>query len=146
MQVTNTPYYHTDVVKNNTLDSRQNTSEIPETTKDVGADIVSISDTGRNAEEKWQEIADKYDMKNISGHEVLGMAKELYDNKLISGDDYLSMYVPSGIDDNLNDGGNYIDRTAKELASLKEHDDGSIKSRAAIDARSKILDIVMRIG
>lgn len=110
------------------------------------ADKITISDAGLNAESKWQDIADKYDMTNISGNEVMEMAQELYENKLISSNQMLDMYTPPSIDFDLNKKVNYVTQVAKELESLKLHNDGSAQMRNAIAAKSRVVDIVGRIG
>jgi hypothetical protein len=85
-------------------------------------------------------------MTNISGNEVMGMAKELYDNKLISSSQMLDMYTPPSIDFNLDEKVNYVDHVTKELESLKLFNDGSAQMRNAIEAKYRVFDIVKRIG
>jgi len=57
-------------------------------------DTVSISHAGKNAAEKFQEIAGKYDVNIISVNERDAMAKELYENKLINEKEYIHMTIP----------------------------------------------------
>ena len=138
MQITNTPYVnHAESAQHSALSTRINDGQATNTTKKTETDTVSISSAGRNAEAKWQEIANKYDMTNISGNEVMGMAKELYDNKLISSGQMLDMYTPPSIDFNLDEKVNYVAHVTKELESLKLHSDGSAQMRNAIEAATK---------
>ena len=104
-------------------------------------DKVEISLSGRNAEVKWQEIAQKYDVNNISGREVMMMAKELYDNKLISEESSLLMYVPLSIDENLDKKSNYLDLMVKDLQRAKE----SGSSIAQINFSEKRIDILEQL-
>ena len=147
MQITNTPYVnHAESAQHSALSTRINDGQATNTTKKTETDTVSISSAGRNAEAKWQEIANKYDMTNISWNEVMGMAKELYDNKLISSGQMLDMYTPPSIDFNLDEKVNYVAHVTKELESLKLHSDGSAQMRNAIEAKSRVFDIVKLIG
>ncbi len=121
MEITNTQYAnHTGLVQRNTLSADANKSTAVGQPKMAETDTVSISDAGRNAEVKWQEISQKYDVKNISGNEVLNMAKELYDNNLISEEDSLLMYVPLSLDENLNEKSNYLDLMTLSLEMTKK--------------------------
>lgn len=147
MQITNTPYVnYTESVQHRTLSTGVNDGQATNATKKTNTDTVSISSAGLNAEAKWQEITNKYDMTNISGNEIMGMAKELYDNKLISSNQMLDMYTPPSIDFNLDEKVNYVAQVSKELESLKLHSDGSAQMRNAIEAKSRVFDIVKRIG
>lgn len=67
------------------------------TSPKVQTDTVSISPAGKNAEKKWQEIANKYDVTNMSQTEVGKMTKELHDNKLIPNDVLLHMLAPASM-------------------------------------------------
>ena len=121
MEITNTQYAnHTGLVQRNTLSADANKSTAVGQPKMAETDTVSISDAGRNAEVKWQEISQKYDVKNISGNEVLNMAKELYDNNLISEEDSLLMYVPLSLDENLSEKSNYLDLMTLSLEMTKK--------------------------
>ena len=147
MQITNTPYVnHAESVQQSALSTIMNDGQATNATKNTETDTVVISSAGRNAETKWQEIADKYDMTNISGNEVMGMAKELYDNKLISSSQMLDMYTPPSIDFNLDEKVNYVAHVTKELESQKSRSDGSAQMRNAIEAKSRVFDIVKRIS
>jgi hypothetical protein len=147
MNITNTPYVnHAESVQHSALSTRVNDGQATNATKNTEIDTVSISSAGRNAEAKWQEIADKYDMTNISPNEVMGMAKELYDNKLISSSQMLDMAIIPSIDFNPDEKVNYVAHVTKELESLKSYNDGSAQMRNAIEAKSRVLDIAKRIG
>ncbi|PHR25859.1 MAG: hypothetical protein COA36_13400 [Desulfotalea sp.] len=147
MQIIKTPYVnHAESVPHSALSTRRNDGQAANATKKTETATVSISSAGRNAEDKWQEIADKYDMTNISANEIMGMAEELYDNKLISSSQMLDMYTLPSIDFNPDEKINYVAHVTKELESLKSHNDGSIQMKNAIEAKSRVFDIVKRIG
>jgi len=74
--------------------------------------VVTIS-----PEAKLANIAARYDVTNISPNEVKEMAKELYDNNLISEKEALLLYIPSSIDENPNQKYNYLDGRHKDLAA-----------------------------
>lgn len=57
-------------------------------------DTATISHAGKNAAEKFQEIAQRYDVNKMSANERDAMAKELYENKLINEKEYLTMTIP----------------------------------------------------
>ncbi|MDO6527601.1 hypothetical protein Q4519_18140 [Motilimonas sp. 1_MG-2023] len=42
-------------------------------------DTVTISETGKRAQQNWQDIASKYDVHNISAQEVSAMSRELFE-------------------------------------------------------------------
>lgn len=59
-----------------------------------GADKVIISDAGFNAENKWQEIANKYDPANMSYRELSKMSSDLELNGLITSAEGLALRAP----------------------------------------------------
>ena len=63
-------------------------------TDNTATDTVIISHAGKNAEEKSQEIAGRYDVNKMSVNERDAMAKELYENKLINEKEYMTMTIP----------------------------------------------------
>ena len=58
------------------------------------ADKVTISDAGLNAENKWQEIASKYDPTNMSYNNLTDMVTDLRKNELISSQESLALLAP----------------------------------------------------
>lgn len=134
-------------VSNATTESNKaiSTSEVREkpTSPEVHSDTVSISRTAQQAETKWQEISDKYNVTNISGHEVMAMAKELYDNNLISGSEMLDMFRPSGINEDLSAPRNHLENMRNDLEMMKQYGNNS---HQAIQSASKIVNILQRIG
>jgi hypothetical protein len=76
MQITNTPYVnHAESVQQSALSTIMNDGQATNATKNTETDTVVISSAGRNAEAKWKEIAQKYDVTNMSGNEVISMAE-----------------------------------------------------------------------
>lgn len=63
-----------------------------------GVDKVIISDAGLNAENKWQEIANKYDPSNMSYHELGKMSSDLELNGLITSEEGLALRAPPNRD------------------------------------------------
>jgi len=63
-------------------------------TGSTATDTVTISHAGKNAEEKFHEIAQSYDVNKMSVNERDAMAKELYENKLINEKEYITMTIP----------------------------------------------------
>jgi len=59
-----------------------------------GADKVIISDAGLNAENKWQEIVNKYDPANMSYRELGKMSSDLELNGLITSEEGLALRAP----------------------------------------------------
>ena len=83
MQVNTTPYVnYADTVQPSSLNTNTNENSAINEPKSTETDTVSISNAALNAEAKWQAMSDKYDMTNISGNEVLDMARELFDSNL----------------------------------------------------------------
>lgn len=121
--------------------------------KGVGADTVTISEVGRNAKSAWEDISNKYDLTNISGKEVRKMARELYDNGLITSTEMFNMWLPPGV----NFGGtggtslaetdhikrNHIEEMEKDFNMMKQH---GANSHEAIRGMQNVLDILKRIG
>jgi len=143
MQITNTPYAnYTGLVQRNTLSSDANKGAAVDPFSKVKTDSVSISDAGRNAEAKWQEISQKYDVTDISGHEVISMAQDLYSNKLISTDEYLSMFVPQSIDDDLNGKRDHLRNMSLDLAMQIKYGN----SKEGIQSTMDVINILKKIG
>ncbi|MFC3120765.1 hypothetical protein [Agaribacter flavus] len=145
MQINSVPYTaHTGAVQS----SQQLTT--PDTTtskaKATATDTVTISDAGKNAEAKWQEISNKYDMRNISLNEVGQLSRELFNNGLVSQREMFDMSILPGINFDANQKMDYVDFAKRHLVSLKLHDDGSANMKGAIDAYTKAFDIVKKIG
>jgi hypothetical protein len=145
MQITNTPYVnHTGLMQRSTLSSDANKGAAVEQSNKVKMDSVSISDAGRNVEAKWKERAQKYDVTNMSGREVMKIAIELYDNNLISEKDSLLMYVPSSLDEKYN----YLDSTIQNLEITKKYglmtEQGLKISEKRIDILEKLSELFIR--
>jgi len=120
-----------------------NDGQATNATKNTETDTVVISSAGRNAEAKWKEIAQKYDVTNMSGNEVISMAENLYNNKLISTDEYLSMFVPHSINDDLNQKYNYLENRSLDLAMQEQYGGNS---KTAIQSSIDVINILKKIG
>jgi len=96
MQVSNNTYAYS--INNIQSDKSSPVTAVSNsTTTKAQTDTVTISHAGRNAEEKWQDIASKYDVTNMSQSEVGKMTEELYDNKLIPKDVLIHMLAPASM-------------------------------------------------
>jgi len=125
--------------------SKQNDAEALSNTEKVTADTISISETGRTAEQKWQEMSEKYDMRNITANEVMTMAKELYDSGLISGSDMLGMYRPEDINwgSNLDTKRDHLKNMTLSLEAIKAHGQSTPEG---IRQSERVLELLKRIG
>jgi len=96
MQVNNNAQvYSINQIRNNNSTHATEVSNVA--TTQTENDIVSISKVGKNAEKKWQNIANKYDVSNMSQTEIGKMTKELDDNKLIPKGVLLHMLAPASM-------------------------------------------------
>lgn len=74
-----------------------------DTTKGQAADKLTLSEAGRNAGNKWQEIANQYDPTNISYNELTSMSFNLQESGLITPAEGLAMRAPPSRDFNPNE-------------------------------------------
>lgn len=107
---------------------------------DSPSSVVKIS-----PEAQWANIASKYDVSNLSPNEVKVIAKELFDNNLISEKESLLMYLPSSIDENPNQKYDYLEGLHKDLnTAVREgyvtQKEGIMEKRIAIFERIKELN------
>ena len=84
-----------------------------------GADNVTISVAGQNADSKMKEIGSKYDITNMSTDERAALSQELRDNQLISNDVMLFMMAPLSMNEDTSQKVNYLElmRDSFEFAS-----------------------------
>ena len=141
-----TPATNVYAAQNSPSARKYQTNQTESTQQNTNMKTVVISDAGKNAEAKFNEIAEKYDMTNISANEIMTMSKELYDNKLISSTQMLDMYTLPGIDFDLNEKVNYIDHVTKEINGLKLTNDGSDKIANVIKSKEWTLNLIKEIG
>ncbi|NRB25938.1 hypothetical protein [Shewanella sp.] len=126
------------IQKNTYTDTKSTATDVSTSTS---TDKVTISDAGRNAESKWQEISNKYDVTNISSNELMTMSKELYDNKLISEEEYLLMYVPLSMDEDPNQKNNYLGAMRDDLNIARRTGD----TKEGMNMRITRIDILENI-
>ncbi|REL34968.1 hypothetical protein [Thalassotalea euphylliae] len=124
--------------------NQENTTKATSTTTDT-ATISSAGQASSDADidAKWQAIAKKYDVTNITGHEVLAMAQELYDNNFITGAEKLDMYIPAGIDDDLSRKRNHLESRMLDYEAIKKHGE---YSQGSLKADERVIEILKRIG
>jgi len=84
--------------------------------KHVSGEQVSISPAGHSAEAKWQQIAAKYDVTNISTNDRATMAAELRGNGLISTKDQMAMMAPLSMNDDLETKVDFLSINRESLA------------------------------
>ena len=111
------------------------------TTAKTETDTVAISNAGRNAEEKWQTIANKYDVTNMSQSEVATMTEELYENKLIPQDVLLHMIAPASMNQDPDQKYNVLSRMRDSLEFSKNR--GSNPEQLEIQKR--VVEIFERL-
>ena len=146
MQITNTPYAnHTGLVQRSTLSTDANKSAALDQPNKVEMDSVSISDAGRNAEAKWQEISQKYDVTNISQNEMDNMVSNLIDNKLISSTDSLYLMAPRSMNLDPDVKFDLLSTTRKSLVFAKENG-GSVEEIKNKERAMAILDTLRNLS
>jgi len=82
-------------------------------------DTVSISNSGKSAEEKWQQISEKYDVANMSQTEVGKMTAELSENKLIPQEVLLHMLAPASMNQDFEQKYNILGKMHDSFESAK---------------------------
>ncbi|MDC8829849.1 hypothetical protein [Alteromonas gilva] len=132
---------YTHVSQKQVEDTQSNESSAQSRTTDT----VSISDTAKNANVTWQRIADKYDVTNITGPEIADMAKELYNNGLISGSEMLDLYRPTGLNhaDTVHEKRNHLAQMERSYEMVKNYPKNSLEY---IKSFEKAIEILKRIG
>tara|TARA_R110001583_G_scaffold194762_2_gene366867 strand:+ start:3555 stop:4016 length:462 start_codon:yes stop_codon:yes gene_type:complete len=113
-----------------------------ETIKNETADKVTISDSGRNAESKLQEIANKYDPTNMSYNELSSMATDLYENGLLTSQEALAMRAPPSRYPDLDEKYDTV-AAARQAVEFDQSLGGAQDKYAQI--RVKILDVLETI-
>ena len=101
--------------RNNNPDSESKVSSVATT----NTETVTISSAGKNAEDKWQTIANKYDVTHMSHSEVSAMTEELYDNKLIEKDVMLHMMAPASMNQDFELKYNVLDQSRDSFEFAK---------------------------
>ncbi|KID55100.1 hypothetical protein JF50_25170 [Pseudoalteromonas luteoviolacea] len=71
---------------------------VPKSTMQSASTQVQISDNAKHAQEKWQSIANQYDVHNISDAESASMSRELFDAGFINTTQMMIMMAPSSMD------------------------------------------------
>lgn len=116
-------------------------------TGNAATDTVTISHAGKNAEEKFQEIAGRYDVNKMSVNERDAMAKELYESKLINVEEYMNMTIPYCCAD-LSDDIEAINAEKRDFLSLAKYNyelNKDIKTPEANEMAKRIIDIFEQI-
>lgn len=72
---------------------------VPKSTMQSTSTQVQISDNAKHAQEKWQSIANQYDVHNISDAESASMSRELFDAGFINTTQMMIMMAPSSMND-----------------------------------------------
>jgi len=86
----------------------KNTSGAMSGTVSAKNEQVEISSAGKNAQAKWQDIASKYNVNNISTNERVEMAAQLRENNLISSEQHMKLVAPSSMNDDFTTKANYL--------------------------------------
>lgn len=85
------------------------------------SDSVQISKEGLNAMQKWQDIANKYDVNNITTDERLKMTTELVEAGLVSTEVGLHLAAPRSINEGPNDRSDFLTEMKASLAFDRAH-------------------------
>jgi len=116
------PYVnHAESVQQSALSTIMNDGQATNATKNTETDTVVISSAGRNAEAKWQETSQKYDVTNISQNEMANMVSDLIENKLISSTDGLHLMAPRSMNLGADVKFDLISTTRKSLDFAREN-------------------------
>ncbi|MCF6439972.1 hypothetical protein L1077_11060 [Pseudoalteromonas luteoviolacea] len=81
-----------------TPSSKPSDVEVPQSTMQSASTQVQISDNAKHAQEKWQSIANQYDVHNISDAEAGAMSRELFDSGFINTTQMMILMAPSSMD------------------------------------------------
>lgn len=86
-----------------TTQSQKPIAASSQTTTSAGkSDQVSISDAGRQAQGKWQEIANKYDVHSITAKDMRSLSKDLYDGGFIGTGQMMAIGAPTSMNEDPN--------------------------------------------
>ncbi len=111
----------------------------PISPSETTTDTVTISDAGKNAEIKLQEMANKYDPTHMSYSELTRMSSELQLNGLITSQEGLAMRAPPSRDFDPDEKYDTVALARKSVAF-----DQSLNAAQSKDAtlRASVLDIL----
>ncbi|MFK5856673.1 MAG: hypothetical protein QM503_11115 [Bacteroidota bacterium] len=100
---------------------------------------MRISKAGLNAADKWQQVANNYDVTNISQNETVDMVTELLDNSLISSTDGLFILAPASMNVDPNSKRNMLSNFRDSL-DFGNANGGSAEYIKNIESAVAILD------
>ncbi|OUS17808.1 hypothetical protein A9Q88_02370 [Gammaproteobacteria bacterium 50_400_T64] len=131
----------------NYIDHRQNRT--PNISNNLGVptpnkserDTVSISDAGLNATASWQNIANNYDVTNISQNEMANMVSSLLDEQLVSSTDGLYLMAPRSMNVDPEMKFDLLATTEKALSFAKENG-GPVDG---IRSQERVVDILKNL-
>lgn len=66
------------------------------------SDQLSISDAGKQAQGKWQEIANKYDVHSITAKDIRSLSRDLYDAGFIGTGQMMAIGAPTSMNEDPN--------------------------------------------
>ncbi|MDH3326448.1 MAG: hypothetical protein OEM38_07015 [Gammaproteobacteria bacterium] len=112
---------HSYQVQNTNTNNSNNAGVAAKDRTAAATDTVSISNAGLNANDKWQDIANKYDVTNISQNEAGSMVSELFDNKIINSTDALYLMAPRAMNINPEVKFDFLATARKSLDFLKQN-------------------------
>lgn len=129
---TNSPSVATDTNPNLSMQTLQNNSANQVDTS------VSISTTGKNAADAWQQVADAYDVENITHKEIVSMSEKLNEAGLMPDGVMLAMIAPTSMNMDRNQKIDFLQSTKNGLA----HAENSGMHRTQIELKEKVLSIL----
>ena len=116
LNIPETKIYQTQIT--NTIGKQSPIDNASQKSSDVS---VTLSETGKNAEKKWLEIANKYDVTNISTNERSTMTGELLNNGLISSPEAMVLVAPISINHDPTTKINFLEQTRQGLDFAKNN-------------------------
>ncbi|QPB81881.1 hypothetical protein CWC22_002215 [Pseudoalteromonas rubra] len=107
------------------------------------SDTVTLSDKARQAENKWQELAAKYDVHNMSAGEMRSLSRELFDGGFIGTGEMMVIGAPTSMNEDpfkkhdlLND----MKHTYQLSSAMGGH------SKESSELYLKSIEIIQRLG
>ncbi|WP_166426075.1 hypothetical protein [Paraglaciecola sp. 20A4] len=138
MQINSNSYMTSIYPMDNTINDKSPNAS-PISPSETTTDTVTISDAGKNAEIKLQEMANKYDPTHMSYSELTRMSSELQLNGLITSQEGLAMRAPPSRDFDPDEKYDTVALARKSVAF-----DQSLNAAQSKDAtlRASVLDIL----
>ena len=80
--------------------NKQSDSESIRSAENRASDTVSLSETGRQAEARWKEIAGNYDVHSLSQEGAQRLSRDLFEGGFISSSEMMAISAPFSMNEN----------------------------------------------